>query len=392
MRRSAASLTSNSMDDFWRSYVHIGVLTYSFGALVVLAYAVASPHAPHRLLLWEFSCLSLLASLGPFRVLGLRLVTTRWSTAFFTSWAAMTFVFIAIGAVLDGGVRSPICYFLILPLLFAGLAYSADTVLLLTGFGVLTALVVAGLTIHPSWSTTGFLGASILIAGLITAAAALNRDRLMSQLIEAASEDALTGCLSRRAFQERLEHESLWASRHGSTFSLIEADVDHLKWHNDAGGHGAGDRALQLLGSVLGQVARGSDVVGRLGGDEFAMLLHETDKSDALAVALRLREALHEVADSGAPVTASIGVSTWLGENDGPDAILHRADEALYAAKRGGRDRAAMWEPPSTEDQAGLHWLARRPRHDAVGAPVLTLLSRAPQTAATSRALCSPPA
>ena len=128
MRRYADHLTSNSMDDFWRSYVHIGVLTYSLGALVVLAYALATPHGPHRLVMLELSCLSLLASIGPFRLLGLRLVATRWSKVFFTSWAALTFVFIALGAVLDGGVGSPICHFLILPMLFAGLAYSAGTV------------------------------------------------------------------------------------------------------------------------------------------------------------------------------------------------------------------------------------------------------------------------
>ena len=116
---------------------------------------------------------------------------------------------------------------------------------------------------------------------------------------------------------------------------------------------------------MLGEVARESDVVGRLGGDEFAMLLHETGPSDALAVALRLREALHTV-NSPDVVTASFGVSGWLGDDDGPEAILHRADEALYVAKRGGRDRAAQWEPASTEDQAGLHWLGRRPRHTQV--------------------------
>ncbi len=281
----------------------------------------------------------------------------------------MTFVFIAVGAILDGGIGSPICYFLILPMLFAGLAYSVGTVVLLSGFGLLAALVVCGLTTDPNWSTTAFLGVAILIAGIITAAAAFNRDKLMGQLIEAASVDELTGCLSRRAFQERLEQEAMWARRYGSTFSLIEADVDHLKEHNDRSGHDTGDWALRLLTSVLGEAARESDVVGRLGGDEFAMLLHETGPSDALAVALRLIETLHDV-ESSDPVTASFGVSGWLGGDDGPEAILRRADEALYVAKRGGRDRAAQWEPTFTEAQAGLHWLGRRPRHTQVGASV----------------------
>ena len=98
---------------------------------------------PHRKALVLLSGLSLIASIGPFRLIGLRLVDTRWSTLFFTSWAASTFVFVALGAVLDGGIRSPISYFLILPMLFAGLAYSAGTVSFLAAFGVFTTLVVA---------------------------------------------------------------------------------------------------------------------------------------------------------------------------------------------------------------------------------------------------------
>ncbi len=362
MRGTAAHVTSKSMDDFWRRYVQIGVLTYSLGDLVVLAYSLATPQGPHRLALIMLSCVSLLASVGPFRILGMRLVSTRWSKDFFTSWAALTFGFIAIGAVLDGGVRSPICYFLILPMLFAGLAYSAGTVLLLAGVGLATTLVICGMTPDISWSGAAFIGMAILIAGVITAAAALNRDRLMSQLLEAASIDALTGCLSRRAFQERLEHEAMWARRHGSTFSLVEVDVDNLKERNDASGHSAGDRALCGLATVLAEVARDSDVVGRLGGDEFAMLLHEADPSEALTVASRLHNALHEVVSQDA-VTASVGVTTWLGADDAAEAVLQRADEALYVAKRGGRDQTAQWEPASSEAQAGLLWLGRRPRH-----------------------------
>ena len=315
------------------------------------------------------SCLSLVASIGPFRILGLRLVATRWSKVFFTSWAALTFGFIAVGAVLDGGVGSPICYFLVLPMLFAGLAYSAGTVSLLAGVGLVTTLVICGLTPDISWSTAAFLAMAILIAGVITATAALNRDHLMNQLLEAASTDALTGCLSRRAFQERLEHEAIWARRHGSTFSLVEVDVDNLKERNDASGRSTGDRALRGLAAVLAQVTRDSDVVARLGGDEIAMLLHETDPSEALAVARRLQGALHEVVGPDA-VTASLGVSTWSGGDDAAEAVLQRADEALYVAKRAGRDQTAQWEPASSEAQAGLLWLGRRPRHQSVATPV----------------------
>ena len=96
--------------------------------------------------------------------------------------------------------------------------------------------------------------------------------------MDAASLDALTGCLSRGAFQERLDHESMRARRHESTFSLIVADVDNLKTLNDSSGHHSGDSALRLLANVLSEEARETDVVGRLGGDEFAMVLHDTEE------------------------------------------------------------------------------------------------------------------
>jgi len=322
----------SNVTKFWRSYVFIGVLTYSMGATAVLGYSLATS-GPHRGVMMVLSGLSLLASVGPFRLLGLRLVETRWSTLFFTSWAAFTFVFIAVGAVLNGGVRSPISYFLILPMLFAGLAYSAGTVTFLAGFGVLTSLAVGLLTPDRSWSTTVFLAVGIVIAGVITVAAAAQRDRLMRQLMAAASVDVLTGCLNRGAFQEHLVHESMLAERHGGTFSLVVADLDSLKALNDDNGHHCGDRALRLLAGVLRQAARETDVVGRLGGDEFALLLHGTDQEAALLMATRLREALHDVTGSDW-VTASIGISTWAGPEDGPEMLFRRADAPTRRSTR----------------------------------------------------------
>ena len=310
------------------------------GAFAVVVYALTTP-VPHREAMVVLACGSLTACVGPFRWLGLRLVGSRWSKTFFTSWAAFSFVFIAIEAVVDGGVRSPITYFLVLPMLFAGLASSAGTVSLLGAFGVTTTVVVGLLTPHRSWTTTAFLALAIVIAGVITAAAALNRDRLMGRLMDAATLDSLTGCLSRGAFEERLEHESQLALRRRTTFSLIVADVDNLKTLNDSGGHLSGDRALRSMAAVLSQAARGTDLVGRLGGDEFALLLHETDQEAALAVASRLKGAMHAATGSGL-VTASLGVATWLGADDRPDELLRRADEALYTAKRAGRDGWAV--------------------------------------------------
>ena len=347
MHHSPAHSTSNTVDDFWRSYVSIGVLTYGLGALAVVLYALVES-GPNRRTIVVLGCLSFIVSIGPFRWLGLALVSTRWSSLFFTAWAALTFVFIAVGALLDGGIASPVSYFLILPLLFAGLAYSAATVCILTLVGIETTVAVDLLTAEPRWSATLLLCLAMLIAGVITACAASNRERMTRQLLDAATLDALTGCLSRGAFSERLAHEAKRARRYRAPFSVIVADVDNLKVLNDSGGHHSGDFAIQSLAVALRVAARESDIIGRLGGDEFAMLLPRTDELAALVVASRLNEVLRDV--SGTPsVTASLGVSTWLGPDEQPEALLRRADEALYAAKRAGRDRYALWQPAMAE-------------------------------------------
>jgi len=179
----------------------------------------------------------------------------------------MTFVFIAVGALLDGGITSPISYFLIMPLLFAGLAYSAGLVCILTVVGIETTFAVSLLSPHAHWSASIFLSLAMLIAGVITACAAHNRERMTEQLLDAATRDALTGCLRRGAFSDRLVHEAKWARRYRTPFSVIVADVDNLKVLNDSGGHHSGDFAIQSLAVALRVAARETDIIGRLGGD-----------------------------------------------------------------------------------------------------------------------------
>ena len=138
------------------------------------------------------------------------------------------------------------------------------------------------------------------------------------------------------------------------------ADVDNLKALNDSSGHHSGDSALRLLANALAR-RRGRPTWSAASEVTSSLWCSTTrtggraGRGDATGAALRK---VHGTA----PVTASLGVSTWLGDDDGPDAVLRRADEALYAAKRAGRDRVALWESPETEAQAGLQWLGRRPR------------------------------
>lgn len=158
-----------------------------------------------------------------------------------------------------------------------------------------------------------------------------------------AHSDALTGALNRRGLEDLLEHETARASRTGESLSLLALDVDGFKAVNDRHGHLWGDHVLRRLCEILNSQCRTSDRVARLGGDEFVIILPATDAPGARATARRLQAALDE-ADllDGCPtraprerVTASIGVASGLL----PRELVARADSALYAAKRSGRNR-----------------------------------------------------
>jgi two-component system cell cycle response regulator len=149
-------------------------------------------------------------------------------------------------------------------------------------------------------------------------------------------EDALTGLSNRRAILTQLGGMVSAARRHGHPLSIAILDLDHFKRVNDSHGHKAGDAVLVTVARAVGVHLREEDQFGRLGGEEFLVLLPDTDAGAAQHVAEKLRV---EVAGARTlvPVTVSIGLATWDAET--PEDLLHRADEALYAAKDAGRDR-----------------------------------------------------
>lgn len=157
-----------------------------------------------------------------------------------------------------------------------------------------------------------------------------------------ASTDALTGVANRAAFLDMAGRAIALARRHGRELSLLALDVDRFKVVNDTYGHAAGDAALVALVSVCAGGLREGDLVGRLGGDEFAVLLPETTPAVAAHVVSRLRGAL---AATGVPwegrklgLEVSVGIASLGGDGDSLDALLGRADAALYEAKRQGRN------------------------------------------------------
>jgi diguanylate cyclase (GGDEF)-like protein len=178
---------------------------------------------------------------------------------------------------------------------------------------------------------------------------AYNRVRL--QLASMVHTDPLTGCLNLRGLDHALARETARAARSGGELSLLALDVDHFKDINDNYGHIAGDVVLREFGGLLVQAARAGDMVARTGGEEFTLLLPDTDPSGAFRTAIRLCDTVrsHSFMVNGkrVHVTISVGVVSMSGgAADAADVNLKdRADQALYAAKRGGRDGVRVWNP-----------------------------------------------
>jgi diguanylate cyclase (GGDEF)-like protein len=178
------------------------------------------------------------------------------------------------------------------------------------------------------------------LAGVVAqAATALDSARLLEQMAHQARHDSLTGLLGHRAFHEALG--TLLDASAGAQFTLASIDLDDFKAINDAHGHPVGDEALRLVSDALRRVVRDADAVFRVGGEEFAVLLPGLAALDAAPVAERLRAAVAE-APFPVPVRVSVGLASWPAEAADAAALLERADAALYAAKRGGKDRVAL--------------------------------------------------
>lgn len=149
--------------------------------------------------------------------------------------------------------------------------------------------------------------------------------------------DSLTGLYNRRTLQERMVEEMGRAHRTGSPFSMIMLDVDYFKKYNDTYGHVAGDEILSRMGKLLDGMVRGSDFVARYGGEEFAVAV-QLGAADAKAAAERIRAGVETADWPLRPITVSCGVSTYDGGAESVEALIARADGALYKSKESGRN------------------------------------------------------
>ncbi|PYO77862.1 MAG: diguanylate cyclase [Gemmatimonadetes bacterium] len=157
--------------------------------------------------------------------------------------------------------------------------------------------------------------------------------------------DDLTGLFNRRYLMDMLALEIRRSRRMNHPFAVLMADVDNFKPYNDAHGHLEGDKALARIGAILRDTSRDVDCAARYGGEEFVVLMPETEMKGAVEMAERIRARLADDAVIGKKLTISLGVAQFPADGETPEALLARADAALYQAKRDGRDRIVRAAP-----------------------------------------------
>jgi diguanylate cyclase (GGDEF)-like protein len=188
---------------------------------------------------------------------------------------------------------------------------------------------------------------------IMTNFAALVMDEMELRLI--AQTDFLTGALTRRAFIAELDRAWARFARQSEPAAVILLDIDHFKTINDSLGHAAGDMVLAAVAGCCRDKVRAGDAFGRLGGEEFAILLANVTAAEAACAAERFRGAIASLKIASWPalqVTASIGVSSLTSDVTSMEAWLDRADAAMYAAKRSGRNRCCVAEAGSHSQRA----------------------------------------
>lgn len=167
-------------------------------------------------------------------------------------------------------------------------------------------------------------------------------EKANSELRHLSRHDVLTGVPNRMAANERLHGEFMRLKRTGARYTVLMVDVDHFKRINDSHGHEAGDHVLRRVAKTLAASIRASDFLARFGGEEFVLLLPETAPEAALQVAEKIRQAVQSRADPIAgSITVSIGLAGASPQDKDENAALKRADDQLYVAKTGGRNRVA---------------------------------------------------
>lgn len=259
----------------------------------------------------------------------------------------LALVFATVLVALTGGLESPFTF--TFPLIVgAGALLVAPRTALALAVVATAAYLGAGLVVDPSPEVGPLVQLAVNLTGLyllayIGASVGREQRRVRDAAIRLSTVDSLTGLYNRTFFFTALEREIARGDRSGRAFCLVMLDLDNLKEVNDRFGHVAGDQVLRGVADIVRSGVRKIDVAARYGGDEFVALLPETDPTGGWVLAEKIRLT---VADQGLPgvdpgPTVSVGVVSYPADGRSADALLVSADRAMYASKRGGKNRVA---------------------------------------------------
>jgi diguanylate cyclase (GGDEF)-like protein len=249
--------------------------------------------------------------------------------------------------VLTGGLESP--FALTFPLIVgAGALLARPRAAVLLTLTAAAAYLAAGLVGSPEPATRSVVQLLVNMTGLFLLAyigASVGREHRQARdaAIRLSTTDSLTGLFNRSFFFTALDRELARGDRSGRAFCLVMLDLDDLKSINDRGGHHAGDQVLRNVADVIRSRIRKIDVAARYGGDEFVALLPETDPTGGWVFAEKIRLTIAEQGMLGLErgPTISIGVVSYPADGRTADALVVSADRAMYASKRGGKNRVA---------------------------------------------------
>ena len=334
-----ALLPRSAKVDMWKERIkadfHLATVVM-FGAITVLG---ITPFAVYRFLAGQPLAGTIDLLIVAFISAG---AVHAWRTGRTTGAATFLAVSYSLGCIAIAHVAGLAGALWLYPVLVANFLLARRRPALLISMVAIAGVVLSDPALGTAAHKIGFVTTAVVVS-LFSFAFASRTAVQRSQLEAIALRDPLTGAGNRRGMEAELKIAMASSLRSGVPLGLLVFDIDHFKQVNDNHGHDVGDLTIQFLAEQMRQVSRGDDALCRNGGEEFSMLLPDISPAHALQVAERLRVRMEIMASpTGEPVTISIGLAHCPSTSNDLKALLKAADEALYAAKRGGRNRVVM--------------------------------------------------
>ncbi|MET0306167.1 MAG: GGDEF domain-containing protein [Solirubrobacterales bacterium] len=313
---------------------------YRFACFGILALALTSIGAEIG---WWW-IVPLLAGLGGFAVADSFMRNSEHPALWVaTAWGILPLL-LADAVVVSGGAASPVLMWFALPAVTLGARFEPRGIACGTAY-ILVLMLVATVGLDPAGAADHrqelVAAAALVLSAVILSGALVESDRAHRRR---STLDPLTGLFNRNALEQRLaelEGQPSGAER-GSSHALLLCDLDHFKRVNDQLGHAAGDAVLREVADTMRAVLRAGDSIYRIGGEEILVVLPGAAKEDAVGVGQRLRGAVRDRRPGGVEVTISVGVAVSGSGPINTHELIELADEALYSAKAGGRNRVEV--------------------------------------------------